>query len=96
MKTFFHILKTGKLFFLISLILVLTACGAAEGGTSGSPFSSFPTFGSSSSSSKKIQDTNIYVGTSGLSAEFVKTAPPPKVFENSNFPILLKIRNGGI
>jgi len=43
----------------------------------------------------KHQDVDIYVGTRGLTAEFSKTAPPPRVFEDSNFPILLRIRNIG-
>ncbi|MDP3766067.1 MAG: hypothetical protein Q8R04_06155 [Nanoarchaeota archaeon] len=38
---------------------------------------------------------NIFVGTEGLTAEFAKTAPPPKVFEDSDFPILLRIKNKG-
>lgn len=87
--------KIRKLFFLIFLIPILvTGCGTSGDGKSSSSFGSFSPFGSSSSP-KKIQDINIYVGTSGLSAEFAKSAPPPKVFEDSSFPILLKIRNGG-
>jgi|GEM_PF-1209695 hypothetical protein len=90
------ITKPRKLFFLIFLISILIiGCGTSEGGTSSSPFSSFPSFKSSSPTSKKISDINLYVGTSGLTAEFAKAAPPPKVFEQSSFPILLKIRNSG-
>ena len=48
-----------------------------------------------SSSSSKTKEVDVFVGTDGLSAEFAKTAPPPKVFEDSNFPILLRIRNKG-
>ncbi|MBI2654767.1 hypothetical protein HYX02_08250, partial [Candidatus Woesearchaeota archaeon] len=46
-------------------------------------------------STSKISDVDIFVGTEGLTAEFSKTAPPPKVFESSDFPILLRIRNKG-
>lgn len=70
--------------FLIFTILI-AGCNAPGG--------SLNLFGSSSS--KKIPDINVFVGTQGLTAEFVKTAPPPKVFESSSFPILLKIRNSG-
>ncbi|MBI3035751.1 hypothetical protein HYY71_05510 [Candidatus Woesearchaeota archaeon] len=65
--------------------------GASRDGTSSGSIGSF--FGSSSS--KKTTDVNIYVGTQGLAAEFVKGAPPPKVFESSSFPILIRIRNSG-
>ncbi len=41
------------------------------------------------------REINVYVGTQGLTAEFSKSAPPPKVFEESSFPILIKIRNRG-
>ena len=46
-------------------------------------------------SSSKPKDINIYVGIEGLKAEFIKNAPPQQVFENSNFPIMLKINNNG-
>ncbi len=49
----------------------------------------------SSSSSSKTKEIDVFVGTDGLLAEFAKTAPPPKVFEDSNFPILLRVRNKG-
>ena len=51
--------------------------------------------GCTASSSQKTNEVNIFVGTDGLTAEFAKTAPPPKVFEDSDFPILLRIRNNG-
>lgn len=46
-------------------------------------------------STKKVNDVDIFVGTDGLVAEFSKNAPPPRVFEDSSFPILLRIRNIG-
>lgn len=49
----------------------------------------------SSSSFTKTKEVNVFIGTDGLLAEFAKTAPPPRVFESSNFPILLRIRNNG-
>lgn len=73
--------------------MLAIGCGKSGDGASSSSIGSFSPFGSSSS--KKITDVNIYVGTQGLTAEFVKGAPPPKVFESSSFPILLKIRNNG-
>lgn len=76
-------MSTGKkIIFAMLLCLFLLAAGCNN--TLG--------IGKSSSTPKEI---NIYVGTSGLTAEFVKGAPPPKVFEKSNFPILIKIRNTG-
>ena len=51
--------------------------------------------GCTSSPSSKTKEVDVFVGTDGLTAEFAKTAPPPKVFEDSNFPILLRIRNKG-
>lgn len=52
------------------------------------------TSGLGQSSSKPV-DINIFAGTQGLTADFSKTSPPQKVFENSAFPILLRIRNNG-
>lgn len=46
-------------------------------------------------SSAKTKEIDVFVGTEGLAAEFAKTAPPPKVFEDSGFPIALRIRNKG-
>lgn len=41
------------------------------------------------------KEIDVYVGTEGLTAEFTKNAPPLKVFEESSFPILLRIINNG-
>ena len=73
---------------------MVAGCDAAQSGSSGSGGSGsfLPSFGSSS---KKTPEVNVYVGTSGLVAEFAKTAPPPKVFERSDFPILIRVRNIG-
>lgn len=85
-KPIFRILS---LFFLF-IILVIASCDASQSGGSGG----FGNLGFGSSS-KKTPEINVYVGTSGLTAEFAKTAPPPKVFEQSSFPILLRVKNIG-
>lgn len=77
--------------FLI-LALILASCSPSQSGSSGSSGNYLPSFGSSS---KKTPEINVYVGTSGLTAEFAKTAPPPKVFEQSSFPILIRVKNTG-
>lgn len=46
-------------------------------------------------SDSKPKQIDIFVGIEGLTAEFAKSAPPPRVFENSKFPILLRVRNKG-
>lgn len=51
--------------------------------------------GCTASSTSKTKEIDVFVGTEGLAAEFSKTAPPPRVFESSDFPILLRIRNNG-
>lgn len=48
-----------------------------------------------SKSSSKPKEDNIFTGTTGLTIDFAKTAPPPRVFESSSFPILLRVRNIG-
>jgi len=80
-----------KIILFLVFAFILVSCDASQSGSSGSG-SFLPSFGSSS---KKTPEVNVYVGTSGLTAEFAKTAPPPKVFEQSSFPILLRIRNIG-
>ena len=52
--------------------------------------------GCTSTSNNQNKEININVGTDGLAAEFVKNAPPPRVFQDSNFPVVIKIRNGGV
>lgn len=85
-KPIFRILPA----FFLFITLALASCDASQSGSSGG-FGSLG-FGSSS---KKTPEINVYVGTSGLTAEFAKTAPPPKVFEQSSFPILIRVRNTG-
>ncbi len=46
-------------------------------------------------STKKSTDVDVYVGFQGLIAEFSKTAPPPTVFQESSFPIFIRLRNVG-
>ena len=41
------------------------------------------------------REIDAHVGFDGLIAEFSKDAPPQVVFEESSFPILLKLRNNG-
>lgn len=79
-----------KIILFLIFALVLASCDASQSGSSGG----FGNLGFGSSS-KKTPEVNVYVGTAGLTAEFAKTAPPPKVFEQSSFPILLRIRNIG-
>src|SRR3989344_598380 len=50
---------------------------------------------SCATASTKRSEADIFTGTGGLALEFAKNAPPLKVFEQSNFPILLKIKNTG-
>ena len=47
------------------------------------------------STSPRKTDVDIYTGVEGVTAEFLKNAPPQKVFESSSFPIMLKISNKG-
>lgn len=48
--------------------------------------------GTSTAGQREIET---HVGFDGLTAEFSKDAPPQVVFEESRFPILLKLRNNG-
>lgn len=43
----------------------------------------------------KSAEIDVFVGIEGLTAEFVKNAPPARVFEESKFPILLQVENKG-
>ena len=43
----------------------------------------------------KRTEADIFTGFEGLSIEFGQNAPPPRVFERSPFPVLLKITNNG-
>lgn len=52
------------------------------------------TFGCSSASTQ-TKEINVFVGTDGLSVVFANNAPPQRVFESSDFPIVLRIRNNG-
>ena len=46
-------------------------------------------------STSNSKDVNFFAGKEGLSVEFSKVAPPENVFENSDFPIFLRVRNLG-
>ena len=48
-----------------------------------------------SGSKNSIIDEDIRKGTQGLILEFTKNAPPDKVFEDSIFPIAMKLKNNG-
>lgn len=50
---------------------------------------------SCSTSSSTRSESDIFTGINGLAIEFAKNAPPLTVFEQSSFPILLKIKNTG-
>ena len=76
-------MKKFILLFLISLPLILIGCGISN---ISNPFSS---------GQNSHANVNVYVGTQGMSAEFSKTAPPPTVLQDSNFPILIKLKNSG-
>ena len=52
-------------------------------------------FGCSNTAGQKSKEVDVNVGIEGLTAEFAKSAPPQRVFEESSFPILLRIRNKG-
>ena len=47
-------------------------------------------------STSRSKEVDIFTGTEGLNAEFSNNAPPPKVFEDNLFPILIKLRNNGV
>ncbi|MBI4452572.1 hypothetical protein HY637_04025 [Candidatus Woesearchaeota archaeon] len=49
----------------------------------------------SSNSGTNSNDIDVYIGTEGVIAEFVKNAPPQTVFEEGKFPVVMKIRNAG-
>ena len=46
-------------------------------------------------SGSKSKAIDVFSGTEGIAAEFAKTAPPQSVFESSNFPIFIKLKNIG-
>ncbi|MEK6983813.1 MAG: hypothetical protein AABX33_04530 [Nanoarchaeota archaeon] len=77
-----------KSIFIFLLLFMFLIAGCQNAGTSGSWYP----FGKSPSQPK---DLNVFTGTNGLTIEFAKNAPPPKVIENSDFPVLLTIRNIG-
>lgn len=68
------------LFFALSL-LAITGC---KGG-----------FGSGSGNNAPITDADVRKGLDGIAAEFIKNAPPEKVFEDSIFPIGINLENKG-
>lgn len=49
--------------------------------------------GTGSSQTKK--EINVRVGFDGLKLEFLKNTPPQKVFEDSTFPVIIKVKNNG-
>ena len=51
--------------------------------------------GCTSVSTGKNQEIDVHTGYQGLVMEFVKNTPPPKVFEQQEFPVYLKIMNSG-
>lgn len=51
--------------------------------------------GCTATSSKKTKEVDIRVGFEGLKMEFLKNTPPPRIFENDKFPVVMKVRNSG-
>src|SRR3989338_6190907 len=49
--------------------------------------------GTSSTTAKK--DIDLRVGAEGLKIEFLKNTPPAKIFEESVFPVIVKVKNNG-
>jgi hypothetical protein len=47
------------------------------------------------SSSTSISDKDIYVGTKGLSLEFMDNAPPSEIFDSETIPIIVLVKNRG-
>ncbi|MBI2131153.1 hypothetical protein HYU10_05305 [Candidatus Woesearchaeota archaeon] len=43
----------------------------------------------------KDPGASVYTGFNGVKAEFLKNTPPPRVFEDSSFPVVLRVRNSG-
>jgi len=64
---------------IILLGIILLVLAGCKGGSSG----------------KSITDADVRKGTNGLLIEFLKNAPPESVFENSPFPIGIKLKNNG-
>lgn len=64
---------------LIILIIPITACTLQFG----------------SSGSRPSKDVDVRVGFNGLTIEFLKNTPPPRVFEGSTFPVIIKVKNIG-
>lgn len=52
-------------------------------------------FGCTNSSSNQKTDADLRKGTDGLTIELTKNAPPDKIFEDSIFPIAIKLQNKG-
>ena len=44
---------------------------------------------------QKPTDIDVRVGTTGLTTEFLKNTPPPRVFEGDKFPATIKVKNAG-
>lgn len=43
-----------------------------------------------------ISDIELQKGFDGLTIELLKNAPPPTIFENSPFPVIIKLQNKGV
>ena len=68
-----------KMILAFMLLVYLAACSA------------IPT----TTSSKQTKNADVYIGFEGLSAAFAKNAPPLQIFEEIEFPIMLRISNRG-
>ena len=74
-----------KAVVIIGILLVLVVASGCEGGK---------IFGKKQDK-RPITDADIRKGTDGLDMEFLKNAPPERVFEESPFPISLRLKNEG-
>lgn len=71
---------SNKMRFILSFILLIYLAGC----------SAVPT-----TSSKQKKEIDVYAGFEGLSVAFAKNAPPLQIFEDIDFPIMLRISNRG-
>ena len=46
-------------------------------------------------SNSKSKEVDLRIGVTGLTLEFLKNTPPAKIFEESVFPVIVKVRNNG-
>lgn len=74
-----------KIILAIGILFLLVIAGC-EGGN---------VFGKRQKNERPMTDADVRKGISGLTMQFVKNAPPENVFEESGFPVSLKLKNEG-